>query len=213
MPLFHPMDSSSPYPWDCITIPWDSTTRSLRTLEQPHSWDSTNLPLGFQHPTPEIPLSPFWYSIATPLRFHYPALRISAPLSWLLVYGSQKSFFASRASPIALLLPCSNLQTPLFNELLKISCNDFYNSKNPSKFFFFLVRNGPVLWHLTVYVMCYVDAHFWGFLDTSTYTQFLIFALNSCTVSVIAAVINIRSNNCGEGCHSTSRCDGGKWRI
>ena len=137
MPLFHPMDSSSPYPWDCITIPWDSTTRSLRTLEQPHSWDSTNLPLGFQHPTPEIPLSPFWYSIATPLRFHYPALRISAPLSWLLVYGSQKSFFASRASPIALLLPCSNLQTPLFNELLKISCNDFYNSKNPSKFFFF----------------------------------------------------------------------------
>ena len=36
------------------------------------------------------------------------------------------------------------------------------------------------------------------------------FSLNSRTVSVIAAVVNIRSNNCGEGCHSTSRCDGGK---
>ena len=39
---------------------------------------------------------------------------------------------------------------------------------------------------------------------------FKFFSLNSCTVSVIAAVINIRSYNCGEGCHSTSRCDGGK---
>ena len=39
---------------------------------------------------------------------------------------------------------------------------------------------------------------------------FKFFSLNSCTVSVIAAVINIRSYNCGEGCHSTPRCDGGK---
>ena len=39
---------------------------------------------------------------------------------------------------------------------------------------------------------------------------FKFFSLNSCTVSVIAAVINIRSNNRGEGCDSTSKCDGGK---